>query len=138
MKHEEEVTEKESVRNVQEDYKMKMEVKQEDYKMKMEVKVKNNLDASECESTELFVQYYGGDTDSKQLIKVEKAEVNLNTNVKKMKTEDNKMKNVVNVALSFRQIERLEKMVMFRRKLSVRQIERLEKMAMFRRGHAGI
>ena len=72
--------------------------------MKTEVKVNNNDDASEWESADYFVQDYEGDTDSKQLIKVEnavkrKAEVNQETNVKKLKTEDN------NVALSVRQIE---------------------------------
>ena len=114
--------EKESVRKVQEDYKMKMEDKQEDYKMKTEVKVNNNIDASECENVEYFEQDYEGDIDSKQLIKIDngvkrKAEVDQETNVKK---------------LSIRQIDRLEKMAMFRRELSVRQIEKLENMAMFR------
>ena len=36
-----------------------------------DVKVKNNLDASECESAEYIEEDYEGDTDSKQLIKVE-------------------------------------------------------------------
>ena len=44
-----------------------------------------------------------------------KAEFNQKTNVKKLKTEDNKLNNVANVVLTVRQIESLEKMAMFRK-----------------------